>query len=564
MPQLGAATSDGIVLNVTSGPGAGQVTLAWTGSLPPYSIYRSASPAGVVAPANLVAVTGTQSWSETPPVGNIIYYEVKGIGCASGAECPSGFCVDGVCCGTACDGTCQACNVAGSQGTCTPIAAGQDPSGECGPNGVCDGLGSCRERNGVACALGSDCLSAHCVDGVCCDTACSGLCEQCNLAGAAGTCSASPGGTNPDNDCATQPASTCGQNGVCSGSRTCSLYPNGTVCAGSSCASGTSLNLPDKCDGAGTCADAGVQSCVPYTCDSAASHCRASCTTDAQCAPGFRCEVSTGLCLAAFGQPCVSDAGCFGHACCSNVCRDLTSDPNDCGGCSLVCTNPHGTIACTGSNCAPGCASGWGSCDGNTMNGCETSLTTNTNCAACGVPCSRSNASSSCSTGACVLGSCTSGFDNCDGNDGNGCETSHASAPNACATGTNMGAFSGDSVCGPFCLGNTNWTQFNSATGRTSAWFHARVSEVSSCLGTIEHQIRLLVPANVDYDLYVYRPCGTLVGSSTNGTGAAETVTVQQGDNLTGDDSFDYWVEVRYFGGSSCSAWTIQFFGHSC
>jgi hypothetical protein len=126
-----------------------------------------------------------------------------------------------------------------------------------------------------------------------------------------------------------------------------------------------------------------------------------------------------------------------------------------------------------------------------------------------------------------------------------------------------MGAFSGDSACGFLCPGNTNWVQFNSATGVTSAWFHARVNEASDCFATIEHQVRLLVPSTVDYDLYVWRPCGTLIGSSTLGTGATETVTIQQSDT-PGDDSFDYWVEVRYFGGSSCGAWTLQFFGHSC
>ena len=39
--------------------------------------------------------------------------------CTSGSQCSSGNCVDGYCCNSACSGACDACNVAGSEGTCT-------------------------------------------------------------------------------------------------------------------------------------------------------------------------------------------------------------------------------------------------------------------------------------------------------------------------------------------------------------------------------------------------------------------------------------------------------------
>jgi hypothetical protein len=68
--------------------------------------------------------------------------------CTSGAECASGFCVDGVCCDSACDGACVSCNQEGRVGKCTPYQAGTDPQTECG-NGTgackstCDGVGNC-------------------------------------------------------------------------------------------------------------------------------------------------------------------------------------------------------------------------------------------------------------------------------------------------------------------------------------------------------------------------------------------------------------------------------------
>ena len=65
----------------------------------------------------------------------------------------------------------------------------------------------------------------------------------------------------------------------------------------------------------------------------------------------------------------------------------------------------------------------------------------------------------------------------------------------------------------------------------------------------------------MDHDLYVYLPCGTLVASSVNGTGATDQVTVTSTENIFADISFGYGVDVRYFGGSSCSSSTVTFDG---
>ena len=75
----------------------------------------------------------------------------NGTVCSDSTTCKSGKCVDGVCCNTACTGTCQACNVSGKQGTCTPYASGTDPDSEClgkansgtACAGTCDGKSAC-------------------------------------------------------------------------------------------------------------------------------------------------------------------------------------------------------------------------------------------------------------------------------------------------------------------------------------------------------------------------------------------------------------------------------------
>lgn len=47
-----------------------------------------------------------------------IQAKAPGDTCATDMECATMHCVDGVCCRTACDGACEACDVAGSKGTC--------------------------------------------------------------------------------------------------------------------------------------------------------------------------------------------------------------------------------------------------------------------------------------------------------------------------------------------------------------------------------------------------------------------------------------------------------------
>jgi hypothetical protein len=83
--------------------------------------------------------------------------------CASAEICAEGFCVDGVCCESACEGSCQRCDLPGAAGTCSPVPAGdKGPAGRpaceaqgsetCGRSGVCDGKGACQlHPEGTAC-----------------------------------------------------------------------------------------------------------------------------------------------------------------------------------------------------------------------------------------------------------------------------------------------------------------------------------------------------------------------------------------------------------------------------
>lgn len=69
--------------------------------------------------------------------------ELNGSACSAATECLSGNCIDGVCCNTACGALCQACNIAGSIGTCANVPAGSDPASECAGAVNCNGAGAC-------------------------------------------------------------------------------------------------------------------------------------------------------------------------------------------------------------------------------------------------------------------------------------------------------------------------------------------------------------------------------------------------------------------------------------
>ncbi len=50
-------------------------------------------------------------------------------------------------------------------------------------------------------AMTLTCPTGYIVDGVCCNSACDGMCESCNLGGSEGTCAAHASGTDPDTEC---------------------------------------------------------------------------------------------------------------------------------------------------------------------------------------------------------------------------------------------------------------------------------------------------------------------------------------------------------------------------
>ncbi|MBI4701806.1 MAG: hypothetical protein HY744_11725 [Deltaproteobacteria bacterium] len=125
---------------------------------------------------------------------------------------------------------------------------------------------------------------------------------------------------------------------------------------------------------------------------------------------------------------------------CGSECVDTDSDVENCGACMKACTNPNGSTACVGGVCSPTCDEGFGNCDGNSANGCETDTLTSMNCGGCDKPCTNPNGSTACVGGVCSP-TCDEGFGNCDGNNANGCEANTlTSAKNCGGCGTSCAA----------------------------------------------------------------------------------------------------------------------------
>ncbi|MET0342246.1 MAG: hypothetical protein ABW252_14675 [Polyangiales bacterium] len=258
-------------------------------------------------------------------------------------------------------------------GTCAPVCDTQrDDCDEDPVNGCETSLATSVDHCG-GCDLG--CTNQHgttsCASGTC-EPVCMGGYRDCdgNLRNGCET----NANTDPTN---------CGGCGVTCGVRqTCVA----NACQTTPCMVGT-----------GDC-DANPAVCETNTTNNA-SHCGFcgnACTlanANAQCAAST-CGIAS--CRAGFGN-------CDGQA--ANGCETNTnvSVPN-CGGCGMACTNANGTVACTAGACVPTCRTGFGNCDGNPRNGCETALNTLTHCGGCGTACSTAvpNATADCSTGACV------------------------------------------------------------------------------------------------------------------------------------------------------------------
>jgi hypothetical protein len=347
----------------------------------------------------------------------------QGLTCASDHQCGTGHCVDLICCGSAACGSCQACNVAASPGTCTPLDPGTpDPKGvcldnnpsSCGTNGKCDGAGGCQKYpnstpcstaictngaaslttagacNGGSCQTGTQsCGGFKCTGGTSCPTSCAvdndcitathycdGATSKCLPKGAQGDA------CNTDHECGTGHcvdkvccgSASCGLCQACNlGGGTCKFLAAGTDDPKDVCVDNqpSSCGTNGKCDGAGGCQKyADATQCSSAVCQASSSvlNLAGACSSNScvvtthDCAP-YGCN--GGACR----TMCTSDAQCADSGFCTNLplgtcvskgaLGDACGADNECG--SNHCVDG---ACCNAASCGPcyACNLGGGTC----------------------------------------------------------------------------------------------------------------------------------------------------------------------------------------------------------
>jgi hypothetical protein len=253
-------------------------------------------------------------------------------------------------------------------------------------------------------------------------------------------------------------------------------FDAGTDDAGVECPAEVCNDADDDCDGhvdegfaldrdpahCGACGNAcavspenAASSCVSGACEVRCDPGFLDCDGELGCEAALGDRASCGSCSVSCegGAPlCAQDDGGFtcvaacgeGTTECAGACVDLTSSPLRCGGCATRCLAPANAIAtCVASTCGFSCDDGFGDCDGDPANGCESSLRELAHCGSCGNPCARDGAVVTCTRGMCETLGCASTRADCDRDPSNGCEAHIASNIARCG-GCNVVCPSGD------------------------------------------------------------------------------------------------------------------------
>jgi hypothetical protein len=399
-------------------------------------------------------VDGTKDPSNCGACGAICGAVANGsAACAAGVcgigSCNNGFfdCDKNAVNGCEVDGSKDLNNCGACGKVCGAVANGSAAcsAGVCGVGSCTQGFADCDKNASNGCEVNTQTDTKNC-------NTCGNVCP--GVPGGAPACNAGVCGVGqcvaPQKDCDGNAANGCEVNlstdakncGACN--NVCPSYPNSTPgCANSTC--GISA-----CTGAYLNCDLSLQN----GCEINGGTDVKNCGKCGNVCPG----VANGAVACAAGACGIGSCNA-GFADCKNGYADgcetaTTTDVNNCGACNNKCAVANGTPGCTASKCnIAACSAGFADCKNGYADGCETATTNDVNnCGACGKVCGAvANGTPGCANSACGVGSCNSGWANCDGNAANGCEVSTNNDPKNCGACGNVCA-SGQCVAGQ-CTG---------------------------------------------------------------------------------------------------------------
>lgn len=253
----------------------------------------------------------------------------------------------------------------------------------------CGGPDCNRCAVGRACLVSRDCVSELCVGGSCRDRSCAN--ERMDA-------------METDVDCGSWRCPACVPGKGCAESDDCTsgICAHG-VCAEATCDDGVR-------NGAELDVDCGAPGC-------SGCHTGNRCTQGEQCASGVCEDGVCGVSCSALTAECDDDL--------SLECEtEIMSDPDHCGACDSPCVLAHAVPSCVEGVCRiERCESPYRDCNGDPSDGCEANLDSDPkHCASCDLVCSAINGDPLCFAGTCAL-TCAQGYDDCDHDAANGCET---------------------------------------------------------------------------------------------------------------------------------------------
>jgi hypothetical protein len=346
-----------------------------------------------------------------------------------------------------------------------------------------------------------------------------------------------------------QPCQTTNALGACNGIKQCDLVSNTVVCDAPAAVAETCNGKDDDCDGT---IDEGQM--------------ETSCGVGA-CARNVASCVDGGVAVCTPGSPVTETCNGIDDDCDGTTDDgfDTMTDAMNCGACGNVCNLPHASSTCSGGGCRVGtCSAGYENCNGMDPDGCEVDTRADpNNCGGCNIICSRNHSTASCVNSTCQF-VCAPGFIDLNQDPSDGCEyactvTSSTDLPDLNFVDANCDGIDGEVNNGIFVAPATATPPGNDSNPGTRAAPKLTLTAAMTAVGTTGKRDVYLAEGTYTGPLEILGAGGVNVAGAYHPTtwqrAFTQQVVVQNGNPaLKLDGSSNVLVQAIRFEGANASS----------